>query len=107
MKKIIAKILLLTMTIAPVAGMLPTMVNAVEVNWVTTNPATSITSSDATLNGTNGDVAATGHSFWASTSTFSTASPTIPSGVYSTPDMGPIAANTSFSALLSSLTSKL
>jgi len=72
--------------------------------FVTTNAATAITSSDATLNGTNGGTAATGHSFWVSTSPFSTASPTIPSGVYSTPDMGAIAANTPWSAQLSSLT---
>ncbi len=70
---------------------------------VTTNPATNITAGDATLNGTNGDNAAIGHSFWASLSTFSTASPTLPSGVYSTPDMGAIAANTPFSAQLSSV----
>ncbi|MES2315377.1 MAG: hypothetical protein V4486_01425 [Patescibacteria group bacterium] len=71
---------------------------------VTTNPATGITSTDATLNGTNGPNAAVGHSFWVSTSPFSTASPSIPAGVYSTPDMGAIAGNTAFSALLSSLT---
>jgi hypothetical protein len=71
---------------------------------VTTNPATLVTSNDATLNGTNGPTGAIGHSFWVSTSTFSTASQTIPSGVYSTPDLGAIAANTAFSALLSSLT---
>lgn len=71
---------------------------------VMTNPATGITSSDATLNGTNGNAAATGHSFWVSTSPFVTTSPIIPPGVYSTPDMGAIAANTPFSALLSSLT---
>lgn len=71
---------------------------------VTTNAATAVTSSNATLNGTNGGVAASGHSFWVSTSTFSTASPVIPSGVYSTPDMGAIASNTPFSASLSSLT---
>jgi|GEM_PF-1912845 len=70
----------------------------------TTNPATMITSSSATLNGTNGSSSAVGHSFWVSLSPFSTASSTIPSGVYSTPDMGAIAANTSFSASLSSLT---
>jgi len=69
---------------------------------VMTHPATSITSTDAMLNGTNGASAGTGHSFWASLNTFSTASPTIPAGVYSTPDLGAIAANTTFSALLSS-----
>ncbi len=71
---------------------------------VTTLPATSVTSSDATLNALNGAADATGHSFWVSTSTFSTASPTIPSGVYSTPDLGAINATTPFSAQLSSVT---
>jgi hypothetical protein len=70
---------------------------------VTTNSATAITSSDATLNGTNGVNAATGHSFWASLNTFSTASPTLPANVYSTADLGAIASNTAFSALLSSV----
>ncbi|MFZ3011954.1 MAG: hypothetical protein WA060_03095 [Minisyncoccia bacterium] len=69
---------------------------------VITNPATAITITDATLNGTNGASDALGHSFWASLNTFSTASPSIPVGVYSTPDLGVIAANTPFSALLSS-----
>lgn len=72
--------------------------------YVTTNTASGITTSDATLNGTNDDYAATGHSFWVSTSTFSTSTPTIPVGVYSTPDFGAIAASTTFSASLSSLT---
>ena len=72
--------------------------------YVTTNPATAITSTDATLNGTNGGTAATGHSFWVSSAPFSTASPTLPAGVYSTPDLGPIAAYTAFSAPLSSVT---
>jgi len=71
---------------------------------VVTNPATAITGTDATLNGTNGGSAATGHSFWVSLAPFSTASSTIPAGVYSTPDFGAIAANTPFSASLSSIT---
>jgi hypothetical protein len=70
---------------------------------ITTDPATNITASNATLNGTNGDNAANGHSFWASLSSFSTDSPTLPSGVYSTSDLGAIAANTPFSAQLSSV----
>ncbi|MFA6520415.1 MAG: hypothetical protein WCT44_02280 [Candidatus Paceibacterota bacterium] len=70
---------------------------------VTTNAATAITSSDATLNGMNNENAAIGHSFWASLSPFSTESPTLPSGVYSTPDLGAINADTSFSASLSSV----
>src|SRR3989344_5245858 len=69
---------------------------------VTTNSATAITDADATLNGTNGDADASGHSFWASLDTFSTESPTIPGGVFSTPDLGVIAADTAFSASLSS-----
>jgi hypothetical protein len=71
---------------------------------VTTNTATGITATDATLNGTNGTGAATGHSFWVSTATFDTSSPTIPANVYSTPDMGTLAGNATFSATLSSLT---
>jgi hypothetical protein len=70
----------------------------------TTNAATGITASDATLNGTNGNTDATDSSFWVSTSTFSTASPTLPAGVYSTADLGPVASSTAFSALLSSAT---
>jgi len=71
---------------------------------VTTNPATSITASDATLNATNGASDASGHSFWVSTSTFSTAVPVLPTGVYSTADLGAVASSTNFSALLSSVT---
>lgn len=73
----------------------------------TTNPATNITSSDATLNGTNGDADATASAFWVSTSTFSAASsssPTLPSGVYSTGALPAVASSTSFSAPLSSAT---
>ena len=69
-----------------------------------TNPAADISATDATLNGTDGAVDASGHSFWVSTSTYSTVSPTIPDGVYSTLDLGPITANTAFSAPLSSAT---
>ncbi len=71
--------------------------------YVTTSAATDITPTDATLNGVNGDYPAGGHSFWVSTSTFSTSSPNIPEGVYSTFDMGSIASDTAFSATLSSL----
>ena len=70
----------------------------------TTQAATGVSATNATLNGVNGSIAATGHSFWASTSTFSTASPTPPAGVYSTPDLGAVAANGAFSALLTSVT---
>jgi hypothetical protein len=70
----------------------------------TTNPAANIAMTDATLNGTNGPIGATGHSFWVSLAPFSTASPTIPSGVYSSPDFGVIPTNTPFSVSLSSIT---
>ncbi|HUQ30231.1 MAG TPA: right-handed parallel beta-helix repeat-containing protein [Candidatus Paceibacterota bacterium] len=70
----------------------------------TTVAATDITETDATLNGLNGDVDATAHSFWVSTSTFSTAVPIMPDGVYSTPVLPGSAATTTFSALLSSVT---
>jgi hypothetical protein len=73
--------------------------------YAITNAATNITPTDATLNGMNGDYPAGGHSFWVSTSTFSTSTPIIPQGVYSTLNMGPIASGTAFSASLSSLTS--
>src|ERR1700733_3232139 len=70
----------------------------------TTNAATAITSTNATLNGMNGDTAATDSSFWVSTSTFSTASSTMPAGVYSTADLGAHGADAAFSASLSSAT---
>jgi hypothetical protein len=70
----------------------------------TTNAATNVTSSGATLNGTNGDTAAIGSSFWVSTSTFSTASPTVPTGVFSTPDLGPVGSSTAFSSAASAAT---
>jgi hypothetical protein len=69
-----------------------------------TNPATVITTSDATFNGTNGGSDAIGHSFWVSLAPFVTTSPTLPTGVYSTLDLGAIAANATFSAPLSSVT---
>ena len=76
---------------------------AVTTSAPTTNAATGITMTNATLNGTNGDTAATGSSFWVSTSTFSTAIPVQPAGVYSTADLGAIAATTSYSAALSAV----
>ena len=76
---------------------------AVTTSSPTTNVATNITVASATLNGTNGDTAATGSSFWISTSTFSTAVPVQPAGVYSTADLGAIAATTSYSAALSAV----
>ena len=69
-----------------------------------TEIATDVTSTDATLNGVNGSADATGHSFWVSLATFDTSSSTIPADVYSTPDLGAIAANAPFSASLSSIT---
>ncbi|MDR3547636.1 MAG: Ig-like domain-containing protein [Candidatus Pacebacteria bacterium] len=71
---------------------------------VITDAATDVTVADATLNGTNGNNDATGHSFWVSLAPFDTTTPNIPSAVYSTPDMGAIAANGTFTATLSSLT---
>lgn len=82
----------------------PATTTATSSPFVVTNTATGITSTDATLNGTNGTSDASGHSIWVSTSTFNTASPSIPAGVYSTVDLGPIASSTAFSALLSSAT---
>jgi parallel beta-helix repeat protein len=73
----------------------------------TTDPATAITTSDATLNGTNGDTDATQSAFWVSTSTYSVAAdpnPAFPAGMYSTGDRGPVASSTAFSAQLSSIT---
>jgi hypothetical protein len=66
-----------------------------------TEAATGISLTDATLHGLSDDAAA-GHSFWVSLSTIDTTSATLPTGVYSTPDLGTIAASTQFSALLSS-----
>jgi hypothetical protein len=77
-----------------------TVTEAAPVAYVTTEDATNVSSTDAVMNGLNGIDDATGHSFWVSTSTFSTSSPNIPSGVYSTPDFGAINANTPFSASL-------
>ncbi len=74
---------------------------------VTTDAATSITASDATLNGTNGDADATATAFWVSTSTYTPIggpSPSLPAGVYSTGGLSAVASSTAFSALLSSAT---
>lgn len=99
MKKIITKILLMALLVLP----LSTATNALAALNVTTDPATVISSTDATLNATNGASDAIGHSFWASLATFSTASPILTPGVtFSTPDLGIITATTPFSALLSS-----
>lgn len=100
MQKTIAKIALAATLLTSFAFALPALAS---VN-ITTNAATAITASDAMLNATNGAGDAIGHSFWVSLAPFSTASPSIPAGVYSTIDLGPIASNTPFSALLSSAT---
>lgn len=71
----------------------------------TTDAPTNVTASDATLNGTNGSVDADNASFWVSTSTIDDSNPnSIPSGVYSTQVLGPVASSTAFSAQLSSVT---
>ena len=59
----------------------------------TTLAATSISDVSATIGGQNGDTDALGRSFWASLAPFVTTSSTLPAGVYSTPDIGPILAN--------------
>lgn len=81
-----------------------TPVNVTVQGHVTTNAATGITQTDATLNGTNGNAAASAHSFWVSTAPFSTASPSIPVGVYSTPVLSSLTSNEDFSSTLSSIT---
>ncbi len=66
---------------------------------VATQPATNITASNATLNGLTGGADASQSSFWVSTSSIDTSDPnTIPAGVYTTPDLGPVASTTSYSA---------
>jgi hypothetical protein len=78
-------------------------VNPVPTNNPTTLAATNVGASDATLNATNGTSDADAVSFWASTSPFVTTSPTLPSGVYSTPALPAVSANGSYSAQLSSV----
>lgn len=68
---------------------------------VTTIDATGITTSEATLNGSVGATAANDASFWASLAPFDTSSATLPAGVFSTPVLGPVGANASFFAPLS------
>lgn len=74
--------------------------------YVTTKPATAITSTNATLNGTNGESASTSESFWVSTDAdnFGTMDPAgLPDGVYSNSEnIGGVAANANFSSQLSS-----
>ena len=73
---------------------------------VITNAATNVTLSDATLNGTNGNNAATQESFWVSTSTINTSSSNIPTGVYSTPVLPAASANAALSDQLSLVTTQ-
>jgi hypothetical protein len=69
--------------------------------YVTTLPASDMTTTDATLHAINGDLDADGHSFWVSTSSsFDISTPNIPAGVYSTIDLGFISSTTPFSASL-------
>lgn len=91
---------MLALVLSSVAAAIPAP--ALAATGPSTVAASSITQSDAALNGTNGPDAATGHSFWASTGSFSTASPTIPSDVYSTLVLGPVVAGGAMSASLSS-----
>ena len=71
----------------------------------TTEAATGITTNDATLNGTNGDTAASQESFWVSLSgPIDTSIPVMPPGVYSTPVFPGVAAGATFSAPLSLVT---
>lgn len=72
-----------------------------------TNTATSVTINDATLNATNGTSAAGESSFWVSTSTIVVPvfpGSSIPSGVYSTPVLGAVAASANFSSSTSIVT---
>jgi hypothetical protein len=71
----------------------------------TTDSPTSITTADATLNGTNGCASADNSSFWVSTAPdFDVSTPSIPDGVYSTPVLGAVGSEASFSASLSLVT---
>lgn len=100
--RVLATFVLSALMVGNVGAVFPS--TAIAAINVSTLPAVSVTSVGATLNGTNGSFDAIGHSFWVSTSTFSTVSPTLPSGVYSTLDLGAIASSTSFSASLTSVT---
>ena len=95
---------LLTATVLLIGGLLA---SAPQAFAATTNPATNITDTDATLNGTGEATDATGSAFWVSENSFtatSSASPSLPPDVYSTGQLGPVLANASFSAQLSSAT---
>ncbi|MEI7719886.1 MAG: hypothetical protein WCI89_01615 [bacterium] len=80
-----------------------TLVASAATPTLTTEAATGVTASDATLNAFNGNGYTSDSSFWVSTSTFSTEGPELPTGVYSTADLGVIAPYTTFSASLSSV----
>jgi hypothetical protein len=85
----------------------PSGVTSIFTNTPTTLAATGVTASTATLNGkTNGAAVLT--SFWYGTPshTFAaTATPVLPAGWTATPNVGPIAATTVYSANLAGLTS--
>ena len=71
---------------------------------VTTEAATAVSDTDATLNGLNGPDAASQESFWVSLATFDVSTPNIPANVYSTPVLNAVAADTAFSDQLSLVT---
>lgn len=73
---------------------------------VTTNPATSVTPSDATMNGTVGVTGTDQESFWVSTSTIDTSTSNIPAAVYSTPPLPALPAGSTFSDALSLVTTQ-
>ena len=87
------------------AGMIRLTVGNFANAFVTTNSATAITATSAQMNGTNGEVAGTGHSYWYKLgSTFSTADPGNLDGATSTADFGAIAAGAAFTPADGTLT---
>jgi len=102
-KKSIAAVTMSVMVFGSFGSVLTQVAYAEATNAPVTTPATGISQTEATLNGTNGISDASDASFWVSTSTFSTAAPVLPDGVYSTPSLGPVASTTNYSALLSSV----
>lgn len=80
-------------------------VNAFALVNPVTDAASGINFTDATLNATNGDTAASQESFWVSLSgPIDTSVPVMPPGVYSTPVFPGVAAGGTFSAPLSLVT---
>lgn len=74
--------------------------------FVTTDAATGVTFSDATLNGTVGGSDANPESFWVSLAPFDTSSPDIPANVFSTPVLPGVSAGGHFSDPLSLVTTQ-